>query len=75
MQKNLTCGKPNDSKNQPITSKNNKTAVYLLGSSDVIDWMERNSTGAEQTNAVLKSMRMQTVQTTQPYANDKSQYE
>ena len=48
--KNLTNGKPNGSKNRPIKSKNNKTTVYLPGSSDVIDWMKQTSMGVEQTN-------------------------
>ena len=69
--KNLTNGKPNGSKYQPIKAKNNKTVVYLPGRSNVIDWMERTSMGVEQMNQVLTTRRTRTVQTTQTNANVK----
>ena len=69
--KNLTNGKPNGSKKQPIKAKNNKTMVYLPGRSNVIDWMEQNSMGAEKMNQVLTARHARIVQKTQTNANVK----
>ena len=52
-----------------------KIMVYLPVNSNVIDWVERTSTGAKQTNQVLIASRARMVQTTQTNVNDKSKCE
>ena len=49
--------------------------VYLPDKINVIDWVGIPSMGVKKTNQVLTAMHARTVPTTQPNANDKSQYE